>query len=109
MVTKPPFETSVNNQLQSMDDRLCKMETNINSINEKMNQVVSAILGNPLTKQGGFLEEIELLKKEIEMLKDKTDKQDEFKKRFTWTIGIIVTLALILQWIANVVLNLVGK
>lgn len=92
-----------------MDDRLCKMETNINSINEKMNQVVSAILGNPLTKQGGFLEEIELLKKEIEMLKDKTDKQDEFKKRFTWTIGIIVTLALILQWIANVVLNLVGK
>lgn len=92
-----------------MDDRLCKMETNINSINEKMNQVVAAILGNPLTKQGGFIAEIDLLKDEIELLKDKVDKQEEFKKRFTWTIGIIVAIALVLQWIANVVFNFIEK
>lgn len=101
-----------------MDDRLCKMETKINSINENVNQVVAAILGNPLTKQGGFIEEIELLKeeirllkenaankKELEVLKDKTDKQEDFRKRFTWTISIIVGAALVLQWIVNFVLN----
>lgn len=105
-----------------MDDRLCKMETKINSINENVNQVVAAILGNPLTKQGGFIEEIRLLKEEIDLLKenaankaelallkDRTDKQEEFRKRFTWTISIIVAAALVIQWIVNMVLNFLEK
>lgn len=87
-----------------------------------MNQVVAAILGNPLTKQGGFIEEIDLLREEIDLLKssaankeelklikEKTEKQEEFRKRFTWTISIIVGAALVLQWVVNIILNFVEK
>ena len=44
------------------------MEEKIDSINTKLTQVVDAILGNPLTKQGGFVHDIEILKQKIEDL-----------------------------------------
>ena len=53
-------------ELAQMDLRLTEMEEKINSIDTKLTQVVDAILGNPLTKTGGFIHDIEILKQKID-------------------------------------------
>jgi hypothetical protein len=67
---------------------------------------VDAILGNALTKSGGFVKDIDDLKDKIKILEDKLQKQEDFKKRFTWTIGIIVATALVVQYLTNLYTNL---
>lgn len=99
------FEEQVKSELKSMDQRLYDMEEKISSIDTKLTQVVDAILGNPLTKAGGFIKDVELMKKQIKLLEAKIEKQEEFKKQITWTIGIIVAVALIIQYFTNVYSN----
>lgn len=96
------FESQVEKELKSMDQRLYDLEEKMTSIDTKLTQVVDAILGNALTKTGGFVKDIEDLKIKIKELEDKLQKQEEFKKKFTWTIGIIVAVAAFIQYIANV-------
>lgn len=95
------YQQQINNELKSMDQRLYDLEEKMSSIDGKLTQVVDAILGNPLTKSGGFVEKIELLEEKIEVMEKKIDKQEEFKKRITWTIGIIISVAVVLQYLAN--------
>ena len=71
------------------------------SIDTKLTQVVDAILGNALTKSGGFITDLNELKVKIKELEDKLQKQEEFKKRFSWTIGIIIGIGIILQYVAT--------
>jgi hypothetical protein len=59
-------------------------------------------LGNALTKTGGFVKDLDDLKIKIKELEDKLLKQEDFKKNFTWTIGIVLALAAILQYVANI-------
>lgn len=87
---------------QEVNDRLLELEEKMTSIDTKLTQVVDAILGNPLTKTGGFVADINELKERIKDLETKIQKQEEFKKRFTWTIGIIVAVAAIVQYLANI-------
>ena len=89
-----------------MDQRLSDLEEKMTSIDTKLTQVVDAILGNALTKSGGFVKDIDDLKDKIKILEEKLQKQEDFKKRFTWTIGIIVATALVLQYITNLYSNL---
>jgi hypothetical protein len=96
------FEEQVKSELKSMDQRLYDMEEKIVSIDTKLTQVVDAILGNPLTKTGGFVNDIEDKIKELER---KIEKQEEFKKRITWTIAIIIGAALVVQYITAVYSN----
>lgn len=100
------FEQQVEKELKSMDQRLYDLEEKMTSIDTKLTQVVDAILGNALTKSGGFVKDIDDLKDKIKILEDKLQKQEEFKKKFTWTIGIIVATALIVQYLANLYYNL---
>ena len=100
------FEKSVGDKLKSMENRLSDLEEKMTSIDTKLTQVVDAILGNPLTRTGGFIDDIDVLKKEIKDLKDKEQKNEEFRKKFMWTVGIIVTLAVIAQFLINIYANL---
>ena len=96
------FQQQVKQELKSMNQRLYDLEEKMNSIDTKLTQVVDAILGNSLTKSGGFITNIDQLKKKINELELKLEKQEEFKKKFSWTIGLLTAGALIIQWITNI-------
>ena len=113
------IEIAVSNNLKNMDDRLCKMEEKMNTINNSLNQVVAAILGNPLTKQGGLMEEIELIKKEVEYLKQnacdkeeikilqsRADKAEKFRDRIGWTVMVIIAIAVVAEYVVNFIVGL---
>jgi chromosome segregation ATPase len=100
------FEQQVKEELKSMDQRLYDLEEKMTSIDTKLTQVVDAILGNPLTKTGGFINDIEVLKHKIQDLEKKIEKQEEFKKRITWTIAIIVSVAMMIEYITSVYSNI---
>ena len=85
-----------------MDARLTEMEEKIDAINTKLTQVVDAILGNPLTKQGGFVHDIEILKQKIEELEKKQMKYESFKNRVTWTVGLVMGGAMLIQYIVSI-------
>lgn len=89
-----------------MDQRLYDLEEKMTSIDTKLTQVVDAILGNALTKTGGFVADLSELKTKIKDLEDKIQKQEEFKKRFTWTIGLIVGVGVLLQYLSTLYRNL---
>jgi hypothetical protein len=102
------METNENfkSQLEQMEDRLTDMESKIDVIDTKLTQVVDAILGNPLTKIGGLMQDIEVMKQKIEVLEKSQLQHENFKNRIYWTIGIVVGVALILQYFVNVYSNL---
>lgn len=87
---------------QNMDARLTEMEEKIDKIDTKLTQVVDAILGNPLTKQGGFMHEMDILKSKIEELEKKQRSYENFKNKISWTVGLIIGAAFILQYIVTV-------
>ena len=100
------FEDQVKQELKSMDQRLYDMEEKIVSIDTKLTQVVDAILGNPLTKQGGFINDIEYLEKKIEELEKKVEKHEEFKKKVYWAAAIIGILFMAADYITKIIVNL---
>jgi seryl-tRNA synthetase len=100
------FEQQVEKELKSMDQRLYDLEEKMTSIDTKLTQVVDAIIGNAITKSGGFVKDIDDLKEKIKTLEEKLQEQETFKKKFTWTIGIIVATALVVQYFANLYSNL---
>lgn len=99
------FEQSVKEELKSMDQRLYDLEEKMTSIDTKLTQVVDAILGNPLTKTGGFIHDIEVMKLKIENLEAKVSTQEDFKKRVYWAAGIIIFLALAIQYASSIYSN----
>jgi hypothetical protein len=102
------FENQVKEELKSMDQRLYDLEEKMTSIDSKLTQVVDAILGNPLTKSGGFIKELENLKSTIKNLEEKIKEQDEkikeqedFKKKIIWGVTIIIAIAGVVQYLIN--------
>ena len=100
------FEKQVEKELKSMDQRLYDLEEKMTSIDTKLTQVVDAILGNALTKTGGFVADIHDLKERIKELETKLQKQEEFKKRFTWTVGIIIFIGALFQYLSTIYKNI---
>ncbi len=100
------FEQQVEKELKSMDQRLYDLEEKMTSIDTKLTQVVDAILGNPLTKTGGFISDIDVLKQKIQELERKVEKHDDFKKKVYWVIGILSGLLLLGQYITNIYSNI---
>jgi predicted nucleic acid-binding Zn-ribbon protein len=85
-------------ELSQMEHRLTEMEEKIDGIDSKLTQVIDAILGNRLTKTGGFMNDIEILKEKIVTLEKKQEKDDEFKKRLVWTVSIVVAIGVAIQY-----------
>ena len=100
------FEKHVEKELKSMDQRLYDLEEKMTSIDTKLTQVVDAILGNGLTKTGGFVDDITELKNKIKELEVKIQKQEEFKKRFSWTVGLIIGNGALLQYLTTLYNNI---
>lgn len=98
-------DTPYKNELRSMELRLDDLEQKIDMINTKVTQVVDAILGNPLTKVGGLMQDIDTMKNKISELERKQVEIEDFKKRVYWTVGIVIAAALIVQYITNVYVN----
>lgn len=96
------MQNDVKEELSHMDLRLTEMEEKIDAIDKKLNQVIEAILGNPLTKSGGFIKDIDVLEEKIVILEKKLEKMEEFRKRISWTIGLIVGVAVLLQYLADI-------
>jgi peptidoglycan hydrolase CwlO-like protein len=103
------FEHQVEKELKNMDQRLYDLEEKMTSIDSKLTQVVDAILGNPLTKTGGFVEEIKELKLKITTLEEKVKEQEEFKKKFIWGISLIVSIGAIIQYLVNLYSKITTK
>jgi len=97
---------SVKTELKSMDQRLHDLEEKMTSIDTKLTQVVDAILGNPLTKAGGFITDIEVLKKKIDILETTVEKQEEFKKKVYWAGAIIVFIVLAISYVTSIYSNI---
>jgi len=92
-------------ELSQMEHRLTEMEEKIDAINTKLTQVVDAILGNPLTKAGGFIHDIDVVKAKVEKLEKKQLEYDDFKKKFTWIVGIIIAIGILIQYITTIYAN----
>lgn len=84
-----------------MDQRLYDLEEKMNSIDNKLTQVIEAIMGNPLTKAGGVVNSIDVLEKKINALEKKVEKQELFKNRIVWTVGLILAGAMIIKYLAD--------
>ncbi len=95
-------EDQIKKELKNMDQRLYELEEKMTSIDTKLSQVVDAILGNPLTRSGGFIKDIEIMKEKIQEVENKIQAQEEFKKKIIWTVAIVVTVALILEYFVNI-------
>jgi hypothetical protein len=100
------FEESVLEDIKNMDQRLTELEEKIDDINTKLTQVVDAILGNPLTKTGGFMKEITALEEQIEALKKRICRQEDFRKRVYWAITIGVGAIIVVQYLTTIYANL---
>lgn len=100
------FEESVIEDIKNMDQRLTELEEKIDSINTKLTQVVDAILGNPLTKTGGFMKELTSLEEQIEALKKRICKQEDFRKKVYWIAGAGITLLLVVQYLTTIYSNI---
>ena len=101
------FEESIKKELKSMDQRLYDLEEKMTSIDTKLTQVVDAILGNPLTKSGGFINDIEVLKTKITHLERMVEKHDDFKKKVYWLSGAAMVVLLVAQYMSSIYGNII--
>jgi hypothetical protein len=90
---------------QEMNERLLELEDKMNSIDLKLTQVVDAILGNPLTKTGGFINDIRELQNKVKEFEEKLEKHEKFKNQFSWTVGLVIMVGLIIQYFSNLYSN----
>ena len=100
------YQNQINKELKSMDQRLYELEEKMSSIDGKLTQVVDAILGNPLTKSGGFIDDVSTLKERVKSLESKVEKQEEFKRRIAWTSGIVIGIMLLVEKISKIYTNI---
>lgn len=99
------MEQDYKSELSQMEHRLTEMEEKIDVIDTKLTQVVDAILGNPLTKAGGFIHDIDVVKGKVEKLEKKQLEYDDFKKKFTWGVAIIIAIGVLIQYVTTIYSN----
>jgi hypothetical protein len=51
------------------------------------------------------VDKIEVLEEKITLMEKKIEKQEEFRRRITWTIGIVIAIAAVLQYVSGLLSN----
>ena len=77
-------------ELQNMEYRLDEMQDKLDQVDQKLTQVVEALLGNSLTKTGGIINELDEIRKRMVNLEKQQVKNDDFRKKASWTFGVIL-------------------
>lgn len=95
------FEAQVKQDFKIMEKNFAEFEGKFVSIDAKLTQVVDALLGNSLTKEGGLVNDYKTLKKELEILQKKVEAQESFKNKVLWGISLVVIFALALKYVAD--------
>jgi hypothetical protein len=88
-------------KISEIEHKFKDLDQKILSIDVKITQVVEAILGNSLTKQGGFIKDMVEMKSRIEQLESKIEVQEEFRKKFLWTIALFTAIATVVQFVVH--------
>lgn len=103
------LEQLIKDELSRMDDRLTILEDKISSIDKNLSTVVDAICGNSLTKTGGVISDIDEVKDKIKLLEVKMEKQEDFKKKIGWTIGVITIILVAVQYFSTIYYNIIKR
>ena len=88
-------------KLLEVENKFKDLDQKILNIDAKLTQIVEAILGNSLTKQGGFMKELNIMQEKLEDLEKKIAIQEEFRKKFLWTIVLVTILGSIIQFLIH--------
>lgn len=94
-------------ELKAMDERLTDLEGKIDKIDSKINQVVDALVGNPLIgNSAGLVSKIEQLENDIEGLEKEIADLSDFKKKIIYTVSAIVSVGLVIQFMIKTYVGL---
>lgn len=81
-------------RLSTMENKLDDVESKLDSMDKKLNQVIEALIGNPLTKSNGLVED-------VKSMKEKVDDHDQSLKKVKWfwlgVISVGSALAILIQ------------
>jgi hypothetical protein len=66
----------------------------------------SESLKNIVLENDDLKDKIEILEEKITLMEKKIEKQEEFRRRITWTIGIVVAIAAVLQYVSGLLSNI---
>jgi len=68
----------------------------------KLDIIEAALIGNPLSQDGGLVGEVKELKKEVTELK-------QFKDKSKWTASILIGFAGVCGWCADKIIDIFTK
>lgn len=91
----------VETRLSQVEHRLGEVENKLDALDTKLQQVIDALLGNPLTQSGGIKHDMDAIAERVKILEKKQRELDDFRKRFFWTITLIIGAAVLLEFIVN--------
>ncbi len=80
------------------NNRITKMEKSVEEIKTDVSEIKSALIGNPLSGEGGVVGQVSLLRSQIEYLKkDIRELQEEkaINKRYFAILGVAATALLV--------------
>lgn len=89
-------------KISEIEHKFKDLDQKILTIDIKITQVVEAILGNSLTKQGGFIEDMVDMKNRIAQLEKKIEVQEDFRKKFLWTVILLTSLGAMVQFVVHI-------
>lgn len=86
-------------RLSTMENKLDDVESKLDSMDKKLNQVIEALIGNPITRSNGLVED-------VKDMKTKVDDHDQSLKKVKWfwlgVLSVGSALALLIQFIFKI-------
>jgi chromosome segregation ATPase len=90
----------LDHRLSTMEDQLEELKSQIQELNNKTNQLLDALVGNPISQAKGLATEFKEIKKKVY-------EHEELLKRLKWFWGGVLVLGTILAVVINFLLQLI--